>query len=172
MILLNQKNGQMEYHGILGVQRIGTMRSTVIMYLCIVSCGSLLWSQNLLSESIGLKHCHGLTLRGDTVDMRDVSGGTCIIFFNDYSCRDCFPIVDSAATRLRDAGMIRHVVVLVRVSGGIVERFGAERRARRLMPHADAILFDVVDTEKTRGRPSAYRAICSISSTFPRLRWL
>ena len=82
---------------------------------------------------------------GDTVNMRSAIGTTFVVFFNNYSCRDCFSAIDTAVSRAAEGDQRVRMIVLVRVTGGVIALRIATKQVRRLMPGADAVLFDIVD---------------------------
>ena len=95
----------------------------------------------------------GVTLNGDTVSLRNSDAVVCIVFFNTYSCRDCFATVDSLVSRVRSKGATIKLYVLVRVSGGVLANRRAERSVLELMPHVDAVLYDAVDAARDAWPP-------------------
>jgi len=65
------------------------------------------------------------------------------VLVNEYSCQDCFPVLDSALAILREQDSGLCVYAIARAEAGAFSRRSAMSRARRVVPGADSVLLDV-----------------------------
>jgi|GEM_PF-2793887 len=89
-----------------------------------------------------------LDIRGDTVDItrRYPDGDIYVIFYNDYSCRDCFPRIERVLREIRGADTSYHIIALIRTDGGVLGRRSALSGARKLLPDLQDFYFDCRET--------------------------
>ena len=88
----------------------------------------------------------GTTLRGDTVAIAAAEGErVIIIFYNTYSCHDCFLWLDTALRiAARDHPTLRPIV-LARVGSSMLARRTALTAIAQSLPSLPEILFDITE---------------------------
>lgn len=85
----------------------------------------------------------GTTLAGDTLPIQPEAVRTAVIFYNGYSCRDCFPRLERALRSLCGVDSIARLVVLIRVGAGAVAQRSALKDVAVLLPTRSAAMFDI-----------------------------
>jgi len=85
-----------------------------------------------------------LGVRGDTVSLTSPTRGgkTAVIFYNSYSCKDCFGELLDALKRRRGSDSIVRYVVLIRAENNVLARRQQITAVRAILPGVEEFYFD------------------------------
>lgn len=87
----------------------------------------------------------GTTLEGDTTRLSaSRNSRLAVVFYNGYSCKDCFTRIDSALRAMEQDGFLGSIVVLVRVGISASAQRDAQKTIRHLTRADIPVLFDIV----------------------------
>lgn len=112
----------------------------ILLLLSLAGCSSASHrAQGSVRELIGT------TLEGDTARLAaSHNSRLAVVFYNEYSCKDCFSRIDSALNTMMQRGFVERTAVLIRVGNSAFSQHEAQKLVRHLM-HADiTVLFDIV----------------------------